>query len=71
MGEGTQTGPAPSQPCPGQALPRRTNSITVKLSPKEREFESPDDIEPTRNQYHKVSSELTHQGSPWKWAVKG
>lgn len=70
-GERTQTGPPPSQTCPGRALTRRSNSVIVKLSPKEKEFESPDDIKPNRNQCHQVSTELSNRGSPWKCAVMG
>lgn len=36
----------------------------MKLSPKQKGFESPEDVKLHRNQYHKIPAELKNEGSP-------
>lgn len=57
----------------GQSLPGSGPAQGTKYHPNEtlqnKEFESPEEVEPNRNQYHKISVELKNEGSPWKVAV--
>lgn len=73
-GEGEEAGPTGAHsPHRGQSLPGSGPAQGTKYHPNEtlqnKEFESPEEVEPNRNQYHKISVELKNEGSPWKVAV--
>lgn len=43
----------------------------MKLSPKQKEFESLANGKPNRSQYHNTPVELKNEGSPWKSVAMG